>query len=88
MPTNNNRAQVLYLNTAKSLTQVLVLWLAFLILNCQANDAVVADKAPVAPWISNLHSFAAGGSYQNFSQYRTVKRAREDRTLFLLFACF
>ena len=65
------RMQFLYLNTAKSLTQILVLWLAFLALTSQAEDATStttsattsSGKPLVAPWISNLHSFAAGGSY-------------------------
>ena len=55
------RMHVFCLNTAKSLTQILVLWLTVFLLSCHAEE--VASKPTVAPWVSNLHSFAAGGRF-------------------------
>ena len=61
--------QFFYLNMAKSVTQIFVLWLVLVVWHCQAEDAAAVPPPPAAAkpalpsWVTNLHSFAAGGSY-------------------------
>ena len=58
----NTHHQYNGITLAKNLTQLLVFWLALLVLNCQADEAAPVGKPPAAAWVSNLHSFAAGGT--------------------------
>ena len=67
--------QFFYLNMAKSVTQIFVLWLVLVVWYCQAEDAAAVPLPPAAAkpalssWVSNLHSFAAGGSYISLSSW-------------------
>ena len=65
--------QFYYLNMAKSVTQIFVLWLVLVVWHCHAEDTAAVPLPPAVArpalpsWVTNLHSFAAGGSYISLS---------------------
>jgi len=57
----SHRQQYYGITVAKHVTQLLVFWLAFVVLQCQAEDVAGSVSSKPPAWVSNLHSFAAGG---------------------------
>ena len=67
------------ITVTKHVSQALVLWLALWVLQCQAGDVDGSISSKPPSWVSNLHSFAAGGTCHAWRERERETEAKQSK---------